>query len=271
MKRGEVRVEAGITQQLGVGIVGDLLLVERVHLGLRCGERHSGSEASDHLIVVAVPVVWFEVVGPVRSGAEEAGAAREETKVGRQYPEDGDGKTVVEELFSDDGGVGVEMRAPERVGQYGDLVGGVGHFRIGEALPSREWDAERGEELGRDACDRDTVGRAVAADDHAAVLKKGNGREGFDGLTAIVVVDGGSAGTFGSGARVGLVDGDKTVRFGERQRPDEDGVDHGENRDVGADAEGERQKNREGETAFLEESAESLTQKEEHDRKGVGR
>jgi hypothetical protein len=78
-------------------------------------------------------------------------AAREVAEAGREDADDLDRQAIVKKRFPDDVRIGLKMRAPEIVGEHGDLIGPVDELGVGERAAQGEIDAQRGEKLGHDA------------------------------------------------------------------------------------------------------------------------
>src|SRR5258705_434378 len=154
----------------------------------------------------------------------------------------GEGEAV--DADDEEGGVGVELALPEWVAEDNNRgTGGTGFFGgEGEAAHQR-LHAQSVEEVIHDIDLGDWEGNAATGE--LPVAGRGEGvvagevGEGFvlalellDGIGGVGGAGGSALGDFGG-------DADEAVRFGEWERAQQDGVDDGEDDDIGADAESE--------------------------------
>ena len=172
-------------------------------------------------------------------------------KTARQDADHGDRDPVIEKLAPQHIRIGVELAAPETVGQDCQLIRSVSQLRVGEGLAHRERHAERRKKLRGHACSRHAIRRSRASDNHAGVLVDGDGREGFDDLAPLEIVGDRGRGTLDSGTGIGVEHGHQAIRLGKRQRPHENRVHDGEDREVGADANREREYGHGGEAGIF--------------------
>ena len=92
VERIDVGVVVRVADELGVGIIFQLFLIEGVHLSLRIGEGDAGGESGDQIHIVAVPVFQGAVVGIGGERDEKLGPAGKKTKVRREHADDGVGE-----------------------------------------------------------------------------------------------------------------------------------------------------------------------------------
>ena len=72
------------------------------------------------------------------------------------------------------------------------------------------------------------------------------------------------------GPPIAVLEQDQPLRVGIRQRPQQHGVDHGEDRDVGADAERQREDGGEGEARLPDEEPQRVAEIMKEHRKDLG-
>ena len=179
--------------------------------------------------------------------------------------DDGGGRVAERDGLADDVGVGVELALPEWVAEDDDRgTAGAGFFGgEGEAAHQR-LHAKSVEEVIHDIDLGDGNGNAAAGE--LPVAGRGEGvvagevGEGFvlalellDGIGGVGGAGGSALGDFGG-------DADQAVRFGEWERAQQDGVDDGEDNDVGADAESEDEDGDGGEAGVAAEGAEGVAE-----------
>ena len=166
-------------------------------------------------------------------------------KSGGRTPTTSRVESVHADRAADHPGIAAEPLPPDAIGQDGDAAGFVGGFLLDECAPQRGPGAERREELRRDRASpahvrstraRPTSARAFAVERHRA--------ERGDRAPALVIVRHRRPVVRHAGLRIRVEDAHQSVGAGERQRPQQHGVDDGEDRQVGAEAERDRQPGR---------------------------
>ena len=90
VQRKDIRPESRTLEQVGVGVVFDLLRIEGVDLCLGDGDAGVGREAGDARHVVGVTTVRLAVVRVGGERDEELRLTRQVTEARRQYAHDGD-------------------------------------------------------------------------------------------------------------------------------------------------------------------------------------
>ena len=143
------------------------------------------------------------------------------------------------------------MSPPISVRQHDHSAALVGHFLLGKKAPPGRRDAKRGEEIRRDAFDLHAFRRTSLADNRRAPADGGRLLKGNDGFAPIIVVGQRRTGARHAGLRVSIDRGDEPVGFTERKRSQEHRIDDGENDEVGAKTEREREHRHGSETRSL--------------------
>jgi len=243
---------------------------EEIGLGLGLGEGDAGPEAAgegDHVAVLADGVV--DVRGEdVHFGAGRVDGAEVEG-VGKDA-DDGVGGVAEGDGFADDIGVAVELALPEWVAEDDDRgTAGLGLLGGEDYAAHEGLDTEGMEEVIHDIDLGDGDGNAAAGE--LPVAGRGEGvvagevGEGYvlalellNGVGGVGGAGGSALGNFGG-------DADQAVRFGEWERAQQDGVDDGEDDDVGADAESEDENGDGGEAGVAAEGAEGVAEVLEED------
>ncbi len=251
------------------GVVGFVSLLyaevegweEEVGFGLGLCEGDAGVEAAgerDHVAVLADLIV--EVGGEdVHFGAGGVDGAEVEG-VGKDADDCG-GRVAERDGLADDVGIAVELALPEWVAEDDDWwTGGAGFFGgEGDAAHQRLY-AQSVEEVVHDIDLGDGDGDAATGE--LPVAGRGEGvvagevGEGFvlalellDGVGGVGGAGGSALGDFGG-------DADEAVCLGEWERAQQDGVDDGEDDDVGADAESEDEDGDDGEAGVAAKGSE---------------
>ena len=129
--------------------------------------------------------------------------------------------------------MGIKTLPPVGVGHDGHSVV-LGHrgFRFAEGATHREIDAEGREKIRRDAHDFCLLGRTGFADDFAEVTKDGKARERRNVAAPLVVIGYRRAGILDSSVRIGVEDRDQSIGLRKRERTEQNGIDHREDREV---------------------------------------
>ena len=136
---------------------------------------------------------------------------------------------------------------PIRVGQHRHTVGFIGHFLFRESAPHDRAHPERGEEFRGNTHDIARFNRARFPDDGRVRFVSGYIRERGNIPPAIIVVGERGPTTVKTGFGVAVEYRHEPAGIPKRQRTDKDGVDDGEDSEVGADAQREREDGRRGE------------------------
>ncbi len=156
--------------------------------------------------------------------------------LGRHDAEHGVGGAIESDGLAYDGRVGVVPRVPEPMTQQRDIRSTRLVVLRSEGAAELGGETQQREETGRHPLDRHLHRLTRAAEAYAAVGDRGHARENRAAGGPVQVVSGRDDVAIASQGAVGLPDGDHAVWLGERQRTQEDGADHREDRGVGSDS-----------------------------------
>ena len=174
----------------------------------------------------------------------------------RQHADDAIRLVVEAHIASDDAVDAARLLLGERVAEDRDLVAPRLPSSSREQAPAQRRGAQDAEERRRDVHRRHAFGRAALPDAEAAPLIERVRIEDLSQLCSIDVVRHRRAGAFDTRAGKGVVGDDEAARFGVRQRPEQNRLDDGKERAVGADAEGQGDDRGDREAAVLDEHPE---------------
>ena len=235
--------------------------VQRIDLRLRLLQGRSRREPAQVLPVVAVARGVGLLGGGERQRPPQHHIGIEEREVTRHDADHRVGLSVNPQLVAQDLQIAAELALPQRVAQHHFLLVPDFSFLVGEGSPERRRYAEQAEERRGDVGGVDADRRAVLIDAEVAEVEQRLVRVGVRLAQPIVIVRHTRATVVpGPGVRIKVLHHDDTVRFRNRQRAQQDAVDHREEGRVGADADGERQRGRERERCVLPEKAQAKAQ-----------
>ena len=179
---------------------------------------------------------------PGRQRQEDPRFRGEEAEVRRQDADDLSWRSVHANFAAENVRIGIEALAPVGVGQDGRSVvlDRRDRLRLVEAAPHHRAGAKRREKVRRDAHDLFLLGRAGLADDFGAVAEDGKAREARDVAAPFVVIRQRRAVALDPGFRIGVEDRDQPIGLRKRQRPEQNGIDHREHREVRSQADRNR-------------------------------
>jgi hypothetical protein len=234
--------------------------VERVDLRLRLIDGPSRLQPADHLPVVAVPPIVRFVLGPEGDRDPQLRLAVQEQEVLRQHADDRVRDAVHPQVLSNRVVPSAEEALPEGVREddlalLPDLAVGVDEQPA--AMRLRPQDAEDG---GRGLEPLHPLGLVVGPDRLTALAIERLFLEHVDLAASVEIVGNAVARPLDPRLRIAVHDGHELVRVGERQRAQQHGVDHAEDRGVGADAGGQRDDGGQREALLFEEQARRKTQ-----------
>jgi hypothetical protein len=218
---------------------------------LRLADGGARPQPTDHGPVVAVP----RFVGLLLDGEGERrpdlGIALEEEEIRRHHADDRVGRAVEPQVLAHGLVAAGKEPLPQGVAQD-DLVLGadLAVFRAEQAAAQR-LGAEEREKGRRDAKGRDPGSRAFAAERQAAVPVHGDLLERGHVAEPVVIVRHAGGAVDDARLRVAVVDQHHAARIGERQRPQQHGIHHREDRGIGADADDQGQQRGEREALVL--------------------
>ena len=191
-------------------------------------------------------------------GQPQLRGLRQIAEARRHHADDRVGLGVEPDGATDDRGVGAEPPPPESVAQHGDEIFSVHALLRGEGPAQGGVGAEQREKRRRDFADLDALRRTGLANDDALGAHRGGFGERGDAFPAFQIMRDRDAGVVDARLRVAVEGGDEPAGLPVGQGLEEDGVHHGKNCDIGPEAEGEDQQDREGKTPFAGEAGEGL-------------
>ena len=168
----------------------------------------------------------------------------------------GIGPSIDAQIASHDGGVPAVQLLPERVAQDHDPFVTRLFFLLGESAAEDGPGAEQREERRRRRLCPDALGNALDLEGAALGAVRGDLLEDAGESAAVEVVGNAVRAPDVGGhtrAGVGVPHGDEPLGLGERQRPQDDRVDEGEDGRIGADAKPEGQGHGEDQPFFPRE------------------
>src|SRR5438874_1025639 len=248
MQRNHRRAEAGFGHHFRFRIVLLDRGVVRVDLGLRFRDRRARFQSRDHVRAVTVRVARFRPTlfhtGFYRK--KNARLGREKTKSRRQDANDLSWDTVYASITTQNVWIGIETLAPEGVRQDNDVRLQVGFF-IGEVATDRGAYTKGREKFRRDAHDFLLLHGARITDGFGSLHIHGKARERRNVAAPLVVIGNRRAVIFDAGFRIGVEDRYQPIGLRKRKRPEQDGINHRENREVRSETDRYGRQSRDGE------------------------
>ncbi len=179
----------------------------------------------------------------------------------RHDANDGPGAAIELHVASDDGGVRAEAPLPQAVAQDDDGVA-LRHFVLfrKEGSPEGGAHSQQVEVRLGDHLRADALGFIDAGERHGAGIESGHGVEGLALGAPIEVIGKGCAAALDFGALHVAPEFHQSRGFGIGQRAENDGIDHAEDRGIGADAEGQGERGDDGEAGTLAQGARGVAQ-----------
>ena len=238
---------------------------DRLELALRWFDGGAGAQPADHEPRAGtrrgaprVPVREQRVRLPHVGG--EAGLGHRV----RQHADDPRRLAVDQHRRPEDGVRPAEAGAPESMAQEREPLTFLG-VAIGEEAPAIGDHAEQAEQVRRDACPADLLELAGVRERHRHGVEHRHVREAA--ALPAPRLDGAEGGSAFTQVLIGNFDPHHRQAIGrwERQRPQQDRVQHAEHRRAGADGEGQRHDRAGGEARAAAEAAQGVAKLEEHD------
>src|SRR3989440_368910 len=233
MQRNHRRAEAGFGHHFRFRIILFDPGVVRIDLRLRFRDRRARFQSRDHVRDAAARVARLRSTlfptGFYRK--KNARLGREKTKSRRQDANDLSWDTVYSGITTQNVWIRIETLAPERVRQDNDVLVWV-RFFIGEVAADREAYPKRREKFRRDADDFLLLHGARLTDGFGSLHIHGKPRERRNVAAAFVVIGNRRAVVFHAGFWIGVVDRDQPIGLRKWKRPQQNRIDHRENREV---------------------------------------
>ena len=235
------------------------LRVECVHLGPRLLQRDAGREPRDDIQPASVPRRGFVIV-QVQRHPDWRDAGRTEFEIARQDADHGDRLAIEAQNASHNAGVGGEITAPEVVAEQGD--GRSLTFRqvfTGDEIAPQNWaHAQRGKEIGSDHGAEHGLRFPVAAQREGVVSEAAERLETFRGAPPVEEIRIGGAVSAARRAVTGFADRHQLLRIAKRQRTQQNGIHHREDRSVCANRQSQSDDGDCGEAGMLPQHAQSV-------------
>jgi hypothetical protein len=264
-ERAEEEAAVGVV----LGELGAELGGERGEFGFGGGERAAGGEFAPEVVAA------LRALGGIVIGAEEGGpglgvvVAGGDDEIGGHHADDVERSGVELDGAADDGGIGAEAAAPERIGEDDGAEAG------GLDIRGRDDGAERGarahewKDFGGDALDEGGLGGIGAAEGGGFVAEKAGARKRGG---AFVERDGVAVGdargvVAASGERV-FVDHEEARGVAVGERAEEEAVEKREDNDGGGEGDAERRDDGERERGGAAEGGEAVAKEGEHGGRG---
>src|SRR5439155_13001945 len=184
---------------------------------------------------------------------------REKTKSRRQDANDLSWDTVYAGITTQNVWIGIETLAPEGVRQDNDVLLRV-RFFIGEVAADRGTYPKGREKFRRDAHDFLLLHGARITDGFGSLHIHGKAREGRNVAAPLVVIGNRRAVIFDAGFRIGVEDRYQPIGLRKRKRPEQDGINHRENREVRSETDRYGRQSRDGERRRFTKLAQSEIQ-----------
>ena len=234
-------------------------------IALRLGKRDAGLDPANHGDDVS-PAAGRAVEVEGRDGVNLCAGGKDCAKVEApgQHADDGSLAAIHVEGLANDVGVGVELRLPPGIADQDDGRSAVERILRPEDAAHGRFDAEKLKEVGDDVDAGGGYGCAAAIEAEVAGAGKGevSGHilKGAAVHAELVVGVGGVGGARQAALGGRRRDPHQAIRVLERQRSQENRVDHAEDGDVGADAKGQDKDGDQSEAAIAAEGTEGIAQ-----------
>src|SRR5438128_370159 len=261
MQRNHRRAEAGFGHHFRFRIVLLDRGVVRIDLGLCLGDGRARFQSRDHVRDTAARVARFRPtlfhIGFYRK--KNARFGREKTKSRRQDANDLSVDTVYAGITTQNVWIGIETLAPEGVRQDNDVLL-RGRFFLGEVATDRGAYTKGREKFRRDTHDFLLLHGARITDGFGSLHIHGKARERRNVAAAFVVIGYRRAVILDSGFRIGVEDRDQPIGLREWKWPQQNGINHREDREVRPETDRDRGKTRDRENRGLAKLAQGELQ-----------
>jgi hypothetical protein len=243
---------------VGFGEVDGEVMGDGIHIGAGLREGDAGLKTADGMgAQVDASIVEGRIV-PLADGGVDVAVDSVKGEAGRENADDLIGDAAKVDALTDDGGRCGEAAFPEAFAEDGDGASSEMIVVAGKGAAEDGLNAEGGEEGCGNHEAVEAFGFGGAGKVVVLVAVDGHGGEGFAGplpVKEVGIADGGAV-----HAGILLVDGDEPAGIWVGQRIEDDSVDDGEERGIGADAEGQGEDGDGGEAGGFEEHAQGVTQ-----------